>query len=55
MILKAWDDLPEKLKREEIKPYYDILIKRKVSLIMKRVFDIVVALILLILLSLIHI
>lgn len=51
MILKAWDDLPEKLKREEIKPYYDILIKRKVSLIMKRVFDIVVALILLILLS----
>ncbi len=51
MILKAWDDLPEKIKREEVRPYYEILIDRKASLAMKRVFDIVVALTMLILLS----
>ena len=51
MILKAWDDLPEKIKREEVRPYYEILIERKASLILKRVLDIVVALTMLILLS----
>ena len=47
MILKSWDSLPEKLKRKEVRPYYDVLIKRKGSLIMKRMFDFVVALIIL--------
>lgn len=51
MILKAWDDLPEKIKKEEVRLYYEILIDRKASLAMKRVFDIVVALTMLILLS----
>ena len=47
MILKSWDSLPEKLKRKEVRPYYDVLIKRKGSLIIKGMFDFVVALIIL--------
>ena len=51
MILKKWEDLPDELKIDEVRPYYDILSKKKGSLIIKRVFDIVVSLIMLILLS----
>ena len=39
MILKKWDDLPENLKNEDVKKYYDILSKKKVSLFLKRLFD----------------
>ena len=51
MILKKWEDLPESLKTEEVKPYYDILAKKKLSLFFKRLFDIVVSFIMLIILS----
>ena len=51
MILKKWDDLPEFMKCDEVKVYYDILSRKKGSLILKRIFDIVVGVILLILLS----
>ena len=51
MILKKWDDLPEFMKCDEVKVYYDILSRKKGSLILKRIFDIVVGGILLILLS----
>lgn len=51
MILKKYEQLPENLKNEEVKKYYDILSKKKVSLVIKRAFDIIVSLILLILLS----
>ena len=51
MILKKWDDLPEFMKCDEVKAYYDILSRKKGSLILKRIFDIVVGVILLILLS----
>ncbi len=47
MILKKWEQLPDELKNDEVKKYYDILAKKKVSLFFKRVFDIVVSLILL--------
>lgn len=50
-MLKKWDDLPEPMKIDEVKPYYDILCKKKASLVCKRVFDIVVSLIMLIVLS----
>lgn len=50
MILKKWEDLPEFLKNEETKVYYEILKKKKVSLILKRVFDIVVSLFMMIIL-----
>ncbi|MBO5782566.1 MAG: sugar transferase, partial [Clostridia bacterium] len=50
-MLKKWEQLPIEMQTEEVKKYYDILAKRKVSLFFKRVFDIFVSLILLILFS----
>ena len=51
MILKKWDDLPEFMKCDEVKVYYDILSRKKGSLVLKRIFDIVVGVILLIFLA----
>lgn len=51
MILKKWDDLPDFMKCDEVKVYYDILSRKKGSLVLKRIFDIVVGVILLILLA----
>lgn len=51
MILKKWQNIPENLKNEEVKKYYDILSHKKVSLIIKRIFDIIASCILLIILS----
>ena len=51
MILKKWDDLPEKLKNKQTKKYYDILKHKKPSLILKRLIDILMSIILLIILS----
>lgn len=47
MILKKWDDLPDFMKCEEVLEYYQILQKKKYSLILKRIFDLVCASILL--------
>lgn len=43
MILKKWEELPQFLRTEEVRPYYDILRKKQGSLIVKRLFDIVVS------------
>lgn len=43
--MKKWEKLPEEFRNDEVKPYYDILRHRTGSLILKRVFDIIVALI----------
>jgi lipopolysaccharide/colanic/teichoic acid biosynthesis glycosyltransferase len=51
MILKKWEDLPENMQTSEVRKYYDILAKRKGSLILKRGFDIVASLIMLIVLA----
>ena len=50
-MLKKWDKLPENLKNEEIKKYYEILSHKKIQLFLKRIIDIIGSLILLILLS----
>ena len=52
MVLRKWDDLPEFMKCDEVKAYYDLLAKKKTQLAFKRAFDIVVALIMLIILAL---
>lgn len=44
--MKKWDKLPQEFRNDEVKEYYEILQKRKASLIIKRIFDIVIALIL---------
>ena len=51
MILKKYEDLPEYMKNDEIKKYYEILRQKKISLTIKRIFDFIAALILLIILS----
>lgn len=50
MILKKWDELPKELQTEEVRPYYEVLKKKRLSLILKRIFDIVVSLVMLIIL-----
>lgn len=50
-VLRNWDDLPEFMKCDEVRAYYDILSKKKISLVLKRIFDVVVAVIMLILLA----
>lgn len=50
MRLIKWDKLPEKLKTEEVRKYYDILRKKRFGLFIKRLFDIFVSLIMLIIL-----
>ena len=46
IFMKRWDELPERLKNEAVLPYYDILSKKGASRIVKRIFDIIAALIL---------
>jgi len=48
--LKRWSKLPPELRTDEVKPYYDILKKHKCGRFFKRVFDIVVSFLMLILL-----
>lgn len=50
-MLKSWNELPEYMRTEEVRPYYDLLQKKKISLFFKRVFDIVISLIMIILCS----
>ena len=51
MGLRKWEDLPEFMKTEEVKPYYEALKKKKLSLFFKRAVDLVGGLVLLVLLA----
>lgn len=51
MLVKEWNKLPEFMRVEEIKPYYEIIRKKKTQLLLKRLFDIIASLILIIILS----
>ena len=51
MLLRKWDDIPEFMRNDEVKKYYDILKKKRFSLMLKRFFDIIMSLLLLIVLS----
>lgn len=50
MILCKWDNLPDNMRIKEVRPYYDILSRKKGQLLLKRIFDFIVALIMLIVL-----
>lgn len=50
-MLKNWNELPKYMRTDEVRPYYDLLQRKKLSLFFKRVFDIVVSLIMIILCS----
>ena len=51
MKLKKWDELPGYMKTDEVKEYYNILKNKETSLSFKRLFDIVVSFVMLIILS----
>lgn len=49
--MKKWEELPDEMRTEEVRYYYEILCKKKYSRCIKRLFDLVVSGIMLILLS----
>lgn len=51
MRLCKWDELPEKMRTQDVLPYYEILRKKKVQLFLKRNFDVLVSSIMLFCLS----
>lgn len=51
MILKKWERLPEHMHTPEVAEYYGILKKKPLGLFCKRLFDILVSLVLIVLLS----
>lgn len=51
MRLRQWDSLPEFMKSDEVKVYYDLLSNKQFQLGLKRAFDVVVAVIMLIILA----
>lgn len=51
MRLKKWEKLPVEMQTEEVRKYYDVLKKKRCALFFKRLFDIFVSLLMLIVLS----
>ena len=51
MLLKKWDDIPQKMKNEYVREYFEVLNKKRLSLFFKRVFDLVTAIIMILILS----
>ncbi|QFJ55863.1 sugar transferase [Pseudobutyrivibrio xylanivorans] len=49
-MLKSWEELPDFMKTPEVRPYWEVLWKRRWQLLVKRIFDFIVAVILLIIL-----
>ena len=50
-MLKDWDELPDFMRVPEVRPYYDTLKKKQVSLLLKRIFDFVTAILLFLILA----
>ena len=50
-MLKKWEELPKYMRTEAVRPYYESLSRKKFSLWIKRVFDVTVASVMLVLLS----
>lgn len=49
--MKKWTELPTNMQNDEVRKYYDILQKHRISLLIKRVFDLVVASVMLVVIS----
>lgn len=50
-MLKEWEHLPEYMQTDAVRPYYEKLKKKKISLVVKRIFDVVMSAFMLIFLS----
>ena len=51
MFIKKWEELPESLRNDAVRPYYDTLVRKQGALVLKRLFDIVVSACMLIVLA----
>lgn len=51
MKLKKWEELPENMKNDYVRKYYDILYAKRISLFAKRIFDIIFGVLVLVILS----
>ncbi len=51
MILRKWEDLPTRMKTPEVERYYNILKRKKAQLLIKRIADVLISGVLLVLLS----
>lgn len=51
MILKKWNDLPDNMKNESVRKYYEFLYKKRLNILAKRIFDVIAAILTLIILS----
>ncbi|MBR1796578.1 MAG: sugar transferase [Clostridiales bacterium] len=50
-MLRQWEDLPDFMRVPEVKPYWEVLNKKRGQLVAKRIFDLVVSVVLLIILA----
>lgn len=50
-MLKDWNELPDFMRVPEVRPYYDVLKKKQASLLLKRIFDFVTAVLLFLILA----
>lgn len=51
MLLRKWEHLPPEMQNESVRKYYNILYKKRCSLFFKRLFDLVISFLLLIIFS----
>ncbi len=51
-MLKKWEELPDFMRIPEVRPYWDKLNQRRLQLFLKRIFDLIIAIVFLFILSL---
>lgn len=51
MILRKWEELPDFMRTDEVRPYYEVLKKKRLSLVLKRMMDLGGGVVLLVLLA----
>lgn len=50
-MLKEWDQLPKYMRTEAVRPYYEKMKKKRISVLLKKIFDVVVSTFMLFILS----
>ena len=50
-MIRRFEELPKELRLSEVKPYFEYLDSKRISLFFKRLFDIIIAFIVLVILS----
>ena len=50
-MLREWERLPKRMQNDAVRPYYDLLQKKKISMFLKRCMDVVLSAVLLVVLA----